>query len=178
MPWSQYAVFVSFEQIQLPAIRACTVFTAAICASKKNDGLWLSSLFWFLLKTYILVAFFIWARATMPRIRIDQIMFFSWKFLLPASTFVLIVTALGVMYRHPWFSANRVWGQTPEGTMDFLVKTTPQIYVLLNAHEKAFFWVYNVLALAAGLFVLWFAWGVLGPKKRKHPQPRREVTWS
>ena len=53
------------------------------------DGLWLTSLFWFLLKTYALVFVFIWVRATMPRIRIDQIMFFCWKFLVPASVIVL-----------------------------------------------------------------------------------------
>jgi NADH-quinone oxidoreductase subunit H len=142
------------------------------------DGLWLSSLCWFLLKTYLLVAFFIWARATMPRIRIDQIMFFSWKFLLPASTLVLIITALGVMYRHPWFSANHVWARTPQGTLDYLMLSTPQVYALLDAHEKIFFWVYNFLAVVVAALVLWFAWGVLGPRRRQHPQPRREVTWT
>jgi len=52
-------------------------------------------------QTYALIWCFIWVRATMPRIRIDQIMFFSWKFLVPASVLIVALTAVGVTYRHP-----------------------------------------------------------------------------
>jgi NADH-quinone oxidoreductase subunit H len=141
------------------------------------DGLWLSSIFWFLLKTYLIVAFFIWARATMPRIRVDQIMFFSWKFLLPASTLVLALTALGVQHRHPWFSGNRIWDRSVNITGDFVVLSTAEIFARLTVREKAFFWGYSFFAVLVAAFVIWFAWGVLGPKKRKHPLPRREITW-
>jgi NADH-quinone oxidoreductase subunit H len=138
------------------------------------DGLWLSSLFWFLLKTYILVYFFIWTRATFPRIRIDQIMFFSWKFLLPVSTLVLGVTAYGVVYRHPWFSANRLWN-AEQGRWDVL--STAQALAQLNAHDKAFFWIYNIVLLGLAVFILGAAWRILFARRVKHPLPRRAVSW-
>ena len=43
-----------------------------------------------------LVFMFIWIRATLPRLRMDQLMNFAWKFMLPLSL-VNIVTA-GVWY--------------------------------------------------------------------------------
>ena len=51
---------------------------------------------WFLLKTGIVVFLFIWIRATYPRLRIDQIMAFSWKFLLPLSLINLLAVSLEV----------------------------------------------------------------------------------
>ena len=51
---------------------------------------------WFLIKTGIVVFLFIWIRATFPRLRIDQIMAFSWKFLLPLSLINLVAVTLEV----------------------------------------------------------------------------------
>jgi len=51
---------------------------------------------WFLIKTGIIVFLFIWFRATYPRLRIDQIMAFSWKFLLPLAMVNLVVVTLEV----------------------------------------------------------------------------------
>jgi NADH-quinone oxidoreductase subunit H len=53
---------------------------------------------WFLLKTLAIVFLFIWIRATYPRLRIDQIMAFSWKFLLPLSLINLLAVALEVFF--------------------------------------------------------------------------------
>ena len=53
---------------------------------------------WFLLKTGIVVFLFIWFRATYPRLRIDQIMAFSWKFLLPLSMINLAAVTLEVYF--------------------------------------------------------------------------------
>jgi len=138
------------------------------------DGLWLTSLFWFLIKTYALVYFFIWARATMPRIRIDQIMFFSWKFLLPASVVALGITAMGVVNRHPWFNANRIWDRLHN---EYQLVTTREALSMLTASERAFFWGYAALTVLFVALLLWLAWRVL-LTRRRHPQPRREVTWT
>jgi NADH-quinone oxidoreductase subunit H len=51
-------------------------------------------IFWFLLKTYILIFVIMWVRWTFPRIRFDQLMNFSWKVMIPLSLANLLVTAL------------------------------------------------------------------------------------
>jgi NADH-quinone oxidoreductase subunit H len=48
---------------------------------------------WFLLKVLALIFLFIWLRATLPRLRYDQLMSFGWKVLLPLATLNALVTA-------------------------------------------------------------------------------------
>lgn len=52
--------------------------------------------FWFLFKCAAFLFFYIWVRATLPRLRYDQLMWFGWKILLPASVLNLVITALYV----------------------------------------------------------------------------------
>jgi NADH-quinone oxidoreductase subunit H len=49
---------------------------------------------WFFIKLAIAVCTFIWIRATLPRLRYDQLMRFGWKVLLPVATLNALVTAL------------------------------------------------------------------------------------
>ena len=58
---------------------------------------WLGWL-WFLMKTLVVATGFIWVRATFPRLRIDQLLTFAWKFLLPLSLINLFATALEVYF--------------------------------------------------------------------------------
>ncbi len=55
---------------------------------------------WFMAKTYFFVFVFIWMRATLPRVRVDQLMGFAWKWLLPASLLNLFLTATAVVIVH------------------------------------------------------------------------------
>jgi NADH-quinone oxidoreductase subunit H len=41
------------------------------------------SYLWFMMKLVALIMFFIWIRGTLPRLRMDQLMNFAWKFMLP-----------------------------------------------------------------------------------------------
>ncbi|MGZ6296131.1 MAG: complex I subunit 1/NuoH family protein [Candidatus Limnocylindrales bacterium] len=54
-------------------------------------------LFWFMLKSYTFVVIFVFLRGTLPRLRVDQLMGFAWKWLLPAALLNLFVTALAVL---------------------------------------------------------------------------------
>ncbi|HEU4725547.1 MAG TPA: complex I subunit 1 family protein, partial [Candidatus Eisenbacteria bacterium] len=49
---------------------------------------------WFLIKLTFFLFFYIWLRATFPRLRYDQLMSFGWKVLLPASLLNMAVTAV------------------------------------------------------------------------------------
>ena len=53
----------------------------------------LPDIFWFALKTALLVFVFVWVRATLPRYRYDQLMRLGWKVFLPLSLFWVIATA-------------------------------------------------------------------------------------
>ncbi len=57
----------------------------------------LPSHLWFLIKVFGLAFVFIWVRATLPRVRIDQTMAFAWKFLLPLSIINIFITAAEVL---------------------------------------------------------------------------------
>jgi NADH-quinone oxidoreductase subunit H len=62
---------------------------------------WVAGLVWFLIKTFTFVFVFVWMRATLPRVRIDQLMGFAWKWLLPAALLNLFVTAAAVVIVGP-----------------------------------------------------------------------------
>jgi NADH-quinone oxidoreductase subunit H len=54
---------------------------------------WLDPI-WMMLKTLCLILVFIWVRATLPRVRYDQLMALGWKVLLPVATLNVMVTAV------------------------------------------------------------------------------------
>ncbi|MGZ4835180.1 MAG: NADH-quinone oxidoreductase subunit NuoH [Terriglobales bacterium] len=56
-------------------------------------------LFWFFLRVLFFLFLYIWIRGTLPRFRYDQLMAFSWKFLLPLSVANVIITSLVVALR-------------------------------------------------------------------------------
>jgi len=55
---------------------------------------WLSGLFWFTAKVYFFLFMFFWIRATLPRLRYDQLMRFGWKVLLPIALGNIVITSI------------------------------------------------------------------------------------
>ena len=48
-------------------------------------------------RSFLFVFVFVWMRGTLPRVRIDQLMGFAWKWLLPASLLNLFITAAAIV---------------------------------------------------------------------------------
>jgi len=57
----------------------------------------LSGLFYFFIKTFIIIFLCIWERSTFPRLRYDEVMKFCWKILLPISIFNILFTGLWLL---------------------------------------------------------------------------------
>lgn len=54
---------------------------------------WIPSWIWFFSKLLALICLFIWVRGTLPRVRMDQLMNFAWKFLLPMALVNILAAA-------------------------------------------------------------------------------------
>ena len=62
---------------------------------------WIEGVFWFMVKVYFFLFMFFWIRATLPRLRYDQLMRFGWKVMLPLALANVVLTAVGVfLWRH------------------------------------------------------------------------------
>ena len=70
---------------------------------------WLANLMaiiWFLAKTYFVIMVIFWIRGTFPRLRIDQLMAFGWKVIIPVSFLNVAVTGVYMFYGWPWWSMS------------------------------------------------------------------------
>lgn len=59
------------------------------------------SIIWLLVKTSVVIWVIFWIRGTYPRLRIDQLMSFGWKLLVPLSFLNIILTAVVLFYGFP-----------------------------------------------------------------------------
>jgi NADH-quinone oxidoreductase subunit H len=87
MRWGLFQMAEYINMITLSAL-AITLFFGGF------EGPWapLGPL-WFLLKLLLAITIFLWIRATVPRLRYDQLMRFGWKVLLPVATVNAVITA-------------------------------------------------------------------------------------
>src|SRR5437773_7127525 len=62
---------------------------------------WIEGVAWFTVKVYAFLFMFFWLRATLPRLRYDQLMRFGWKVMLPLALTNVVLTAIAVyLVRH------------------------------------------------------------------------------
>jgi len=75
-------------------------FWAGVAGFLGKMNYWLAPL-WFIGKIAFFISVYIWIRATLPRLRYDQLMSLGWKSLLPLATFNFIIVAA-------WILVNRL----------------------------------------------------------------------
>ena len=80
----------------------CSMITLSAVGATFFLGGWrgplLPPVVWFLIKVLAFMFFFMWLRASTPRLRYDQLMGFGWKALLPLSILNVILTAGAVVW--------------------------------------------------------------------------------
>jgi NADH-quinone oxidoreductase subunit H len=91
----KFALFFLGEYLGLFAISGLgiTLFLGGWHAPFAFLG-FLPSWFWFFAKLLALIAVFIWVRGTLPRLRMDQLMNFAWKLMLPMTLINIVAAAL------------------------------------------------------------------------------------
>ena len=78
------------------AIAQCAIITTLFLGGWK--GPILPPVLWFMIKLFAVFGVIVWIRATWPRVRIDQLMGFAWKYMLPLSLINLLIVALEVIW--------------------------------------------------------------------------------
>ena len=66
----------------------------SLATTQVGDLSWLLQSIVLMLKAYVLIFVSVWVRATLPRLRYDQLMRFSWKFLIPLSLINIFIVAI------------------------------------------------------------------------------------
>jgi NADH-quinone oxidoreductase subunit H len=90
----RYAMFAAAEFINAITLSAL----GAVLFLGGPNGPFLPGPLWMLIKIGAFLFVLIWIRATLPRVRFDQLMKLGWKVLLPVATLNLLLTAIAVVY--------------------------------------------------------------------------------
>jgi NADH-quinone oxidoreductase subunit H len=109
---------VKFFLIQTGEFTAAIVFPAVITTIYLggwenpfvgNEGpTILPTQIWFLLKVFAVIFLLFWIRATIPRLRVDQVMAFAWKALVPVALVNIFLTA-GLVVLWPDPTLSQLW---------------------------------------------------------------------
>ena len=95
-----YFFLAEFINMFIIAAIATTVFFGGYLSPFGiTENIPLLGVFWFLLKTLILIFLMMWFRWTFPRLRIDQLLVLEWKYLLPINLLNLVLMAVIVLYK-------------------------------------------------------------------------------
>ena len=91
----KFALFFLAEYLEMFAVSGLgiTLFLGG-WSSPFSFLTWIPSWIWFFGKLLAFIAAFIWVRGTLPRLRMDQLMNFAWKFMLPMTLVVIFAAGL------------------------------------------------------------------------------------
>jgi NADH-quinone oxidoreductase subunit H len=87
-----FAALLAFIALFLLVIAVAGRSSDTSIAARFREGI--GYVYWFIFKVALFMYLFIWARATWPRYRFDQLMRIGWKVLLPITLGVLVLTAI------------------------------------------------------------------------------------
>lgn len=99
--WSLYQMAEYINMITVSAV-VSTVFLGG-WSFFGLERIPILSIVFFLVKVAFFLFFFIWLRATLPRIRYDRLMRLGWQTLLPLAVLNVVVTAVCVAFGWPWW---------------------------------------------------------------------------
>lgn len=91
----KFALFFLAEYLEMFAVSGLgiTLFLGG-WSSPFSFLAWVPSWIWFFAKLITMILGFIWIRGTLPRLRMDQLMNFAWKFMLPMSLIVIFTAGV------------------------------------------------------------------------------------
>ncbi|HVL80899.1 MAG TPA: NADH-quinone oxidoreductase subunit NuoH [Actinomycetota bacterium] len=102
----KFAMFFLAEYLHIVTISAVavTLFWGGWLGPRFDVLPWLWPTVWFVLKTFVFVFLFFWLRASMPRLRYDQLMSVGWKWLIPIGLLWVPFSAVAqVVPAERWF---------------------------------------------------------------------------
>ena len=135
---AHWSVFFLAEYINTFAIAALTVIL--FFGGWSGPGLtgdW--GIIYFLLKIYLVIMVIFWIRGTFPRLRIDQLMAFAWKVMVPMSFLTIVMTAVYQFYGWPAWSltAMSTTGLVVVGIVIYKKMTAPSKLVAETRSRQA-----------------------------------------
>ncbi len=85
------------------AFAVCCILTTLFLSGWK--GPLLPAALWFMIKAVLVFVGLVWIRSTLPRLRVDQLMEFAWKFLFPLALVNIFVTGVEIIIwpAFPWW---------------------------------------------------------------------------
>jgi NADH-quinone oxidoreductase subunit H len=117
----KFALFFLGEYIGMFAISGLgiTLFLGG-WAAPLSFLTWVPSYLWFFAKLLAMIVMFIWIRGTLPRLRMDQLMNFAWRFMLPMALLNLVTAG--------------AWRFLPQGVLRWFVCSLMVVvpYILLG----------------------------------------------
>lgn len=98
----RWALFMMAEYANMVAV-CCIMVTMFLGGWNAPFGLtFIPPVLWFLIKLYLVMFTFFWVRWTFPRLRVDHLMHFAWKFMIPVSLANILVTGVGIYVYQNW----------------------------------------------------------------------------